>query len=247
MDLEIIVSGSLPQPKIELAPAAFNARQVALGSAKAITEIASVSDLDLAAQALTLVKSLSRSVEDSRKVVKAPVLEVSKRIDGIAKDFNGPLEAEGLRLSQLIGVYQEATRRKAEKEKEEAARIQNEAMIEMQRKQRLAVEAGDEEAADAARAEAADKIAESQLALIAAQGPRLDNITTRGTWKFELTDIEALHAARPDLTNIEPNGAAIRAIIKATNGKPIPGLRIWSEASAIVRKTPLLNPAQYDY
>jgi len=245
--LEIIVCGSLPQPEVELAPSAYNARAVALTTAESITVIENVTDLDNAASALTAIKSLTRSIEDSRKQVKAPVLEVSRRIDSIAKDYLMPLEDEAGRLSSMIGAHQEANRRKAEKEKEIAAHAQNEAMIEMQKKQRAAVEAGDAEAADAARAEAADKIAESQLALIAAQGPRVDNITTRSTWKFEVSDVEALYAARPDLCVIEPSSAAIRAIIKTTNGKPIPGLRIWSEASAVVRNAPVIKVEKYDY
>jgi hypothetical protein len=247
VDLEIVVSGSLPRPEIELAPAAFNARQVAIGQAESITEINSVSDLDEAARALTLIKSLTRSVEDSRKAVKAPVLEVGKRIDAIAKDFSSPLEGHADRLSGIIGAYQEAQKRKAEREREEYAQAQAAALAELRIKQTAAAAAGDADAADQARAEAADKIAEAQLAMIKAEGPRLDNITTRGTWKFEVTDINALFEARPDLCLIEPNNAAIRAIIKATNGRKIPGLRTWQEATAIVRSAVSLTPAQYDY
>lgn len=246
MKLEIVVSGPLQRPEIELAPAAFNARQVALDSATQITEINSVSDLDEAGRALTLVKSLTRSVEDSRKAVKAPVLEVGKRIDGIAKDFATPLEIEGDRLSKMIGAYQEMQKRKAEREREEAAKAQSDALKELSLKQTQAAMAGDVMAADAARAEAAEKIAEAQLAMINAEGPRLDNITTRGVWKFEVTDIHALFEARADLCLIEPNNAAIRAIVKATNGRPIPGLRVWQEATAIVRSASLA-PSQYDY
>jgi hypothetical protein len=247
MGMEIIVSGSLPRPEVELSPSAFNAREVALSAASHIHGITCVSDLDDAAQALTRIKSLTRSIEESRKEVKAPVLEVSRRIDATAKDYLAPLEDEAKRLSILVGSYQEAERRKAERVRQEAAAEQAAAMAEMQVKQREAVEAGDEEAADAARAEAADRIAESQLAVIAAEGPRVDGITTRTSWKFEVVDIDALHASRPDLCTIEANGAAIRAIIKATGGKPIAGLRIWQEAGAIVRSAPAVNVSSYDY
>jgi hypothetical protein len=52
-------------------------------------------------------------------------------------------------------------------------------------------------------------------------------------YKFEITDINALFKARPDLCVIEPNGAAIRAQIP--HNQNIPGLRIWQEAKARVR------------
>jgi len=245
--LEIVVSGSLPRPEIELSPAAFNARQVALARASQVTEILSVTDLDDAAAALTTIKSLSRSVEASRKEVKAPVIEVGKRIDAIANEFQEPLANESNRLSILVGSYQEAQKRKAERERAEEARKQTEAMEEMQVKQRAAMEAGDVEAADEARAEAADKIAESQLKVIKTEGPRLSGVSTRSNWKFELVNIDALYAARPDLCIVSENASAIRAIVKATNGKPIPGLRIWSEAGAIVRSAPAPKVESFDY
>jgi hypothetical protein len=243
--LEIVVSGSLPSPQIELSPAAFNARTLALEASGRIKAIASVSDLDAAAGALTKLKSLTRLVEDSRKEVKAPVLEVGRRIDGIAKDYLTPLEAEAKRLSVIVGSYQEAQRRKAEKEREEAAKAQADAIAEMNAKQAEAVANGDEEAADAARAEAADKIAASQLAAINAEGPKPDGITSRTSWKFEVVDIAALYAARPELVVLQPHNAAIRAVVKM--GAKIPGLRVWQEAAAIVRVSAPVKVEEYDY
>jgi hypothetical protein len=243
--LEIVVSGSLPSPQIELSVAAFNARTLALEASGRIKAIASVADLDSAAAALTKLKALTRSVEDSRKEVKAPVLEVGRRIDAVAKDYLTPLESEAKRLSVIVGSYQEAQRRKAEKEREEAARAQAEALAEMNAKQAEAIAQGDEEAADAARAEAADKIAASQLAAINAEGPRPEGITSRTSWKFEVVDIAALYAARPELCVITPNNAAIRAVVKM--GAKIPGLRVWQEAAAIVRVAGPVKVEEYDY
>ena len=245
--LEIIVSGSLPRPEIELSSAAFNARTLALEASGRIKAIGTVADLDAAAAALTKIKSLTRTVEDSRKEVKAPVLEVGKRIDATAKDYLAPLEAEAKRLSVIVGAYQEAARRKAEKEREEAAKAQAAALAEMNAKQAEALAQGDEAAADAARAEAADKIAASQLAVIEAEGPKPEGIVTRTSWKFEVLDINQLHRSRPELCVIEPNNAAIRAVVKASNGAMIPGLRIWSEAGAIVRGTTQVKPEDFDY
>jgi hypothetical protein len=243
--LKIVVSGSLPSPQIELSPAAFNARTLALEASGRIKAIASVADLDAAASALTKLKALTRSVEDSRKEVKAPVLEVGRRIDAVAKDYLTSLESEAKRLSVIVGSYQEAQRRKAEKEREEAAKAQADAIAEMNAKQAVAVANGDEEAADAARAEAADKIAASQLAAMNAEGPRPEGITSRTSWKFEVVDITALYAARPELCVITPNNAAIRAVVKM--GAKIPGLRVWQEAAAIVRVSAPVKVEEFDY
>lgn len=245
--LEIVVSGPLPRPEIELTPAAFNARSIALAAAAQVKEIASVTDLDNAATALTTIKSLTKSVEESRKEVKAPVLDVGRRIDAVAKDYLATLEAEAKRLSTLVGTYQEAERRKAERIRQEEAQRQAAAIAEMQKTQDAAMEAGDVEAADAARAKAADIIADSQLNVIAAEGPKADGVVTRTSWKFEMTDATALYKARPELCIIEPNNAAIRAIVKATKGAAIPGLRIWQEAGAIVRGAAPVNVEDFDY
>lgn len=246
-DLQIVVEGSLPHPAISIRQEAENAKRQALDGAATVTDIADVTDLDRAAAALTNLKALIKSVEDSRKEVKAPVLEVGRQIDGVAKAYCADLEAEARRLSIMVGSYQEAARRKAEREREEAARAQAEAIAEMQRKQAEAMEAGDEEAADAARAEAADKIATAQIAVINAEGPKPEGIVTRTAWKFEVVDITALHKARPELCLVEPNNAAIRAVVKASNGAAIPGLRLWQEAGAIVRGAAAPRLENFDY
>jgi len=246
MSVEITVTGPLPRPEIELTSAAFNARTEAFTASGNIKAITCVGDLDRAAVVLTDVVALIRSVEKSRKEVKAPVLEVGRRIDAVAQDYLAPLEAEKKRLETLVGSYQEAARRKAEKEREEAAKAQADALAEMQAKQAAAMKAGDEAAADAARAEAADKIAASQLAVTEAE-PKLAGIATRTAWKFDVTSIAALHNARPELCVITPNNAAIRAIIKASNGAAVPGLRIWQEAGAIVRGAAPVDVEKYDY
>jgi hypothetical protein len=246
--LEISVSGQINALQIELTPSAFEARRVALVKASAVpAEITGISDLDAAAGALTTIKALTKAVEESRKDVKGPLLDTGRKIDAVAKDFVDSLNAEASRLSTMVGAYQEAQRRKAERVKAEEAQKQQEAIIEMQTKQAALQSEGklDAAAADALRAEAADKIAESQLAAMKAEGPKADGVVTRTSWKFDVTDIDALHAARPDLCVITPNNAAIRAVIK--NGKSIPGLRIWQEAAAVVRGAAKVNVEQYDY
>ena len=246
-NLEISVTGSLPSPQIEMTPAAFEARRAVLATAKGVISIESVTDLDVAASALTQLASIVRSVESSRKDVKGPVLDVGKRIDAVAKLYVEPLEAEKRRLEGIVGTYQEAQRRKAERVRQEAAAAEAAALAEMQAKEAALAEAGKAtpEAVDAVRAEAADKIAEAQLTSVNAAGPQVEGITTKTAMKFEVVDIKALFAACPDLCIIEPNNAAIRAVIKTR--RDIPGLRIWSEAAAIVRGTKPVELAKFDY
>jgi len=245
--LEIIVSGPLPRPEIEMTPAAYNAREVALLASGHVKAIATVADLDAAAAALTNIKALMKSFDVAFKEAKAPVLEVGRRIDGIKNDYLSPMETESKRLSVLVGSYQEAERRKAERIRQEEAEKQAAALAEMQAEQAKALAKGDTEAADAARAKAADAIAESQLAVTAAEGAKAAGIVTRTAWKFEVTDAAALYAARPELCVIEPNNAVIRAVLKTSKGAAIPGLRIWQEAGAVVRGAAPVKVEDFDY
>jgi NAD(P)-dependent dehydrogenase (short-subunit alcohol dehydrogenase family) len=67
MSVEIVVSGPLPKPEIELSSAAFEARRVALAKAEACTAINGVEDLDGAL--LLLASDLSRFMTGAEIVV----------------------------------------------------------------------------------------------------------------------------------------------------------------------------------
>lgn len=246
-ETQIKVEGNLPNPTITIISEALEARRSILERASLVLEINSVTDLDEAAASLLEVKTLADSVEKSRKEVKAPVLDVGRNIDSTAKKFLEPLTKEQKRLSILVGSYQEAERRKAEQARAEEAARQAEAMAEMKRKEAEALAAGDEAAADAARAEAANTIAESQLASANAAGAQLDGISTVTRFQFEVTDVEALYKAAPHLCRIEPNTTMLRAHIKDTKGKALPGVRIWQEAGTVVRKQAAVKVEEYDY
>jgi len=255
--LQLTVAGPIEAPDIELTPASFEARRMALALAEGVTEIKSPEDAKLAAETYSTVKNLLRELESCRKAVKDPILEAGRKVDFIAKEFGKELEAHSKRLSLLVGAYQERERAKAEEARREAFRKEEAIKIELaenERKRILAESKGRTgtmmEDIGELREQAIDKIAEVRVE--AAQAADLQaGVSVRKNYKFEVESIEALFAARPDLCVIEPNNAAIRAIIKASNGKQIPGLRIWSETPAIVRSSAPsalpTTPASYDY
>jgi hypothetical protein len=59
--------------------------------------------------------------------------------------------------------------------------------------------------------------------------------------------LQGLFKARPDLCVVTPNNAAIRAIVKASNGAAIPGVRVWQKSAAIVRGAAAVKAEDYDY
>lgn len=226
----------LSAPAISLAGGALAYRDQLLAASSPIKEVNEFT-IEAASDALRLLQEATRTVEGQRVEIKAPVLKLGKEIDAAAKQFSGPLEAEASRLSRLIGAHVEAERRRVAEAEAERQRIIRE----------------NEEAARVAEAEAQKAAAAAFLADDPAPPPPPPaplaplpppaapfvapaGIQTRKTWKYEVADMAALYAARPDLVTLEPNGRAILSELSKTEGAPVPGLKIWQEAAATTKR-----------
>lgn len=89
---------------------------------------------DAAQAATVLLKEMTtftRTIEDTREVVKRPILEAAKKIDATAKTLVLDVEAEAKRLGQLLGGYQAAQKKIEEENRrrayEEQERIRRDA------------------------------------------------------------------------------------------------------------------------
>jgi DNA polymerase III gamma/tau subunit len=137
---------------ITISPDSFAVRDERVALAKTIEQVTSVDELNAAVDCLRRLRALAKETEESRVAVKAPVLEMGKRIDSIAKDFVATITPEADRISRLVTAYQieqdriareaEAQRQKAIREAQEAERrAREEAERERQRIEREAAEA----------------------------------------------------------------------------------------------------------
>jgi hypothetical protein len=109
-----------------------------------------------AAALLTDLKGFTRMVEAGRSDVKAPVLDLGKRIDGLARELTADLEAEAGRISRLLGAYQAEENRKAEEARQRAYQEEQRIRREADEKERQAKEAAEREQRElAAKAERA--------------------------------------------------------------------------------------------
>lgn len=248
MSGEIIVKNPGGEALIELSQGLINSRESALAKAKQVASITNADELKAATDALGEIKSLIKTVTAAHKDAKEPFLKITRRLDALKKDYAESLSGEEVRLSRLIGAHQEAERRKAEAARraaeEEARRIA--AVAAMKERNRLAEEKAHWDATGGTtgtladdlqeiRQAAADQCTEAQMRAADAATLAGAGTTVRKVWEFECIDARALAAARPDLVVVTPNKAAIKSILKATNGAPIPGLRIWSETKASVK------------
>lgn len=209
---EALVLSGLGSVSVSIPMESANRRDIALSSAGRVSKISDAMDAEEAADALRSLTALAKEVEDSRILIKQPILLAGKKIDAIAAEFTAGVLAEKTRIEKILGEYKLEERRK-----EEEHRIK-----------RI------DECDDEIRAcEKVSNLLERGIAGAQMQTIKPEGISVRTTWKFEVTDIRKLFYARPDLCIIEPNNPGIRAQIPYN--QTIPGLRIWSEAKASIR------------
>ena len=223
------------------APATVNGSEVAramrdrlIVEAVKVTTVTDRIDADDATAVLRTLTTFLDEIETERERVKAPITKVGRDIDTLARELTVEVKQHQTRLSRLCGDFEAEERRRAYEAKikaeNEAARL----AFEASKATAAAVQAAPTQeaanrAADKIAGEAQVKILEVRAVAHAVAPPKAADSTLRGTVVYEVDDIKKLHAAEPTLVTLEPNGAAIRAIIKANPNIILPGVRHWIE------------------
>lgn len=245
MSAEFTIIPAVTETQIELQQGAWERRAEVLASAEGIATVQDSFDAECAADALRGIAELAKGIDAAHREAKAPVLELTRRLDGLKRDFLAQLEGEKARLSRVLGAWQAEERRKAE-EAARAARREEEirmAQLETERRMRIAEESKgrtgtlQQDLAQVEEAAVQDVIAIRQDAVNAAAP--VAGIKARTVVRWEIVDGAELVRARPDLVIPEPQQdtnckaplkTRINAALKLS--KSIPGLRVWEEARA---------------
>jgi hypothetical protein len=201
-----------------------------------------------------------RQVDSIAKQFTAPVaVEVARFKTMLGKfdmDRRARIAAEELKRKQEA----EAAAREKMRAEAEARRREEEARAAAE-KARLAAEAefmasdtAEQEKAAAEAKAAQERAAAEQAAALAARAKEAEasaaqlqlsvqsavkapakpiGIGSRMVWKFEVADIRALYAARPELVTLEPKSREIERALAI--GAELPGVRSWQESSVSVR------------
>lgn len=90
---------------IAITPEAEQARDAVLKSARAVLAVTDQDSCDIAQARIKGLAAVRIGVDKSRELVKKPVLELGRKIDGIAKDFAAEVVAEEARLTGLVNEY----------------------------------------------------------------------------------------------------------------------------------------------
>jgi len=206
---------------IEIIAEAEQMKIEALMSSKGIQTVDDGFEATIAAEAQSALRHLIKGIEESRKDAKAPVLEIGRQIDGVAKDYIEDVKAEESRIAQLLGAFQIVERDK-KIAAERQARIQEQQVM-AEAAQLLYADSENTDLLDDAQAHIATLRKEA-----ASKHDAVAGVKVRKTINFEVESEAKLMAARPDL--FSPNESKIRAALKLTI--TIPGIKAWEEIKA---------------
>lgn len=236
---QVLTLTGLQAATVDISEEAREQRDSLLVLTAEIGSVITSDDARHAAEVLKNVKAFTRTLEETRKIVKEPVLALGRRVDYIAKEMTLKLDAEASRISRALGAYKAEEQRKADeaarKAREEERRIQEEAAAKLREAEQTSrTEAAFERKAEKIETKAFAQIAEVRASVMTAAP--VAGTATRENVCFEITDIVALYEAAPAFVILSPNNAAIKAALKAVpKGKSLPGVRHWTEAKAIIR------------
>lgn len=242
--------------EIAIAPSAAIVRDDAIAAAGWVAQVASHAQFGAAAEALKGLRSVAKSVEVSRTAIKAPVLDLGKKIDATAKAFVAEVDQEITRLTGLMTQWEIEQRRLAaeaerqRQEEERRARAAEEAKLaEIRRQQeaaaraemlanteaeRAAAEAHRIAAEVAAAAEREAAAARAAVVPVVIQAPKVSGTVVREEWTFEVTDLRAFAQAHPDLVEITVRRADVLKMIRG-GCRQLAHARIYTETKVGVR------------
>lgn len=225
---------------VVLVPTEIQARDTLIAQAKQIQAVEDELDAEVCGNTLRELQAMAKAVEANRTEVKNPVLELSRKIDGLAKEFATPIDAELGRLKAMFSKYQAEQIRRAQeaeaKRQAEARRIEEEARAkaEEQRKAEAALLEGEAQPP----APEPPKAPPAELLLPLPPKPKPvptpAGISARTVWTFEVTDIHALYKSHPEWVQLEPLRAEINKAL-ANGLRECPGLAITQETKTTVR------------
>lgn len=168
------------------------------------------------------VEKKRREAEEAERKRQAELRRIEEERLAAEREAKRKADEEAAQRAREAQALIDAARNAAE-----AERIKQQA-AEAAERARLAQERAAFDAEQAAKARAAQVMNAPVKA-----APKIEGVSVRKVWRFEVTDIRALYAARPDLVDLIPRTREINTAIAA--GTQIPGLKAWQEAETRVR------------
>lgn len=188
-------------------------------------------DLSHATDVVKAIKTRTKEIEDERTRIVKPFNEGVKAINARFKAMTAPLEDAETSLKGKMLTFQKEEERRAREEEARIAKAQQEAIEKSRKEQEEAAASGGDDIRSM-------PIPEAPIAIVApihkptTYGQTGAVSTVKKTWAFEVVDIKALAAARPDLVRVDD--VRVNQIIRGIGGD-IAGLRIFQKEHVDVR------------
>lgn len=189
--------------------------------------IFSRADLSHATDLAKSIKQRHKEIEDERKRMVQPFNDGVKAINARFKAMTSPLEDAENDLKRKMLAFQKEEEARAREEADRIAKAQAEAEA-----KRLAEEAEQETTLDRPALPAAMPAIAAPAHRPTTYGQTGAVSTVKKVWAFELVDIQALAASRPDLVMVDT--VKINQEIRGKGGN-IPGLRVFENEIIQVR------------
>lgn len=250
-----LIVQNLKEVTLSVSVDAIRLRTNALGKASEIAAVENPEQLEKTVEVLSELKGLTKTMEAARTKEKKPVLDIGRNIDTKSAEYSAPIAEEINRLNAMVTSYYRAEEARAARKNKFLAAVEdtrraneeaaaNEASQAAEELHKAAEAAPTVEAALELQAQAqvqeqvalqAEEKASTSTAVAVAEPTRATGMIAKKTWKFEVLDLKALYAARPELVKLEVRTALVNAAIQLDGGKEIPGLKIYEDTSVTVR------------
>ena len=223
------VDYTVPESSVE-------ARDAIVASGQCIQTVCSNESNESAGVVVRNIRRHMKDVESVRKELTQPLLDAQRRIKQLADEHISPISHELQRLEGLATAFLASERRRIEAEE----KIRQEAFLKAQAEQfeaqdraaklaaSIKTEGGlnqaikAEEKAIEAREQVQEIISKPEQFLQKSKGQSLRRVLC-----YEVTDIRAVYASRPELCKLEISPAAVKATCNPDF--PVAGLKLWWE------------------
>jgi hypothetical protein len=149
----------------EITQDAWELKKQALAAARPVARVETPEQQATAVEALRKLKEVRSGIEASRKAVKAPVLDLGRKIDEIARNYVEEIERQYGRLSGMINHYQ---RKLLSERSEEQGKIESQQTLaaQLREKAKQMREQGDHGTADELERQAFDLEMNAEVAIV---------------------------------------------------------------------------------
>lgn len=222
---------------LALSESAIAERDEAVAEAALVTRVDSDATRQLAADSLRRLKRIEKETEDSRKVVGKPVLDLTAKINAMAKAHEGPAVAEMKRIQALVN--EDAWKQEQARRAKEAEARAEQMRLERERQDAIAAaRKAETEKERTAALEHAKTIKEVQQSLPVEVAPKAAPVGISKEFKFfyEIIDPAKVYLAKPEFFELSPRARVIDTAINMPGANhEIPGMRIFEGAKTGVR------------